>query len=200
MRGRIVGGIAAKKREKRERLCEAAATLFRVRGAASTAVEDIVRRAGVAKGTFYLYFHSKADILAEVVAQKTAEVIHESLRKVEALRFPRKIDKVVGFVDELVEAMRRDVPLLELIHDNLSWILYRRFLSRSEKDDTMRDLKGRFEDLMRESGRLPDAERVLFVVTELTVALSYNAIVHKEPAGIAQMKPILLDSVRRILA
>jgi len=200
MRGRIAGGIAAKKKEKRDRLCEAAETLFRDHGADATAVEDIVRGAGVAKGTFYLYFRSKADILSEIVAAKTAEMIHRALRKAESLRFPREIDKVVGFVDELVEAMRRDVPLLELIHHNLSWNLYRHFLSRTGNDATMRELRSRFDDLMRESSRPADAELVLFAVTELTVALSYNAIVRREPAGIARMKPVLLDSVRRILS
>ena len=36
--------------------------LFTTKGINSTAISDIVEKAGVAKGTFYLYFKDKYDI------------------------------------------------------------------------------------------------------------------------------------------
>jgi len=42
---------------------KAAGELFSKEGVEDTAVSDIVRRAGVAQGTFYLYFDSKDDVL-----------------------------------------------------------------------------------------------------------------------------------------
>lgn len=59
---------------KRAELAAAAATVFSERGVAGTAVSDIVRAAGVAQGTFYLYFDSKDDVLLAVAEQFVAEV------------------------------------------------------------------------------------------------------------------------------
>ncbi|MGB6199643.1 MAG: TetR/AcrR family transcriptional regulator [Candidatus Acidiferrales bacterium] len=49
---------------RREELMDAAQRLFLERGVDSTTIERITSGAGVAKGTFYLYFSSKEDVLA----------------------------------------------------------------------------------------------------------------------------------------
>src|SRR3546814_5848805 len=48
---------------RRGALIEAAGTLFVEQGVDATTVDDIAKRAGVAKGTFYHYFGSKACML-----------------------------------------------------------------------------------------------------------------------------------------
>ncbi|MBN9044517.1 MAG: TetR/AcrR family transcriptional regulator [Rhizobiales bacterium] len=48
---------------RRDELMTAAEELFLEKGFAAASVDEIVRRADVAKGTFYLYFRSKDDIL-----------------------------------------------------------------------------------------------------------------------------------------
>ncbi|MHC5231158.1 TetR/AcrR family transcriptional regulator [Brucella sp. LJL56] len=48
---------------RRDELMAAAEALFLERGFAATSVDEIVRLADVAKGTFYLHFRSKDDIL-----------------------------------------------------------------------------------------------------------------------------------------
>lgn len=57
-------------------LLASAARLFREKGVRAVSVDDIVQGAGVAKGTFYLYFKIKDDLLAklaEVVVQQMAQ-------------------------------------------------------------------------------------------------------------------------------
>ena len=51
------------KLERRERLYEAALTLFRSQGYEATTVDQITRRAGLAKGTFFNYFPTKDAVL-----------------------------------------------------------------------------------------------------------------------------------------
>jgi len=51
----------------RQRILDAAETEFGENGFARTAIASIVNRAGVAQGTFYLYFPSKDDVLRELV-------------------------------------------------------------------------------------------------------------------------------------
>jgi AcrR family transcriptional regulator len=50
--------------ERRNELMNAAQQLFLRQGVASTTIEQITSNADVAKGTFYLYFSSKDDVLA----------------------------------------------------------------------------------------------------------------------------------------
>ena len=59
---------------KRAELAGAAARVFGERGVAGTAVSDIVKAAGVAQGTFYLYFDSKDDVLLAVAEQFVAGI------------------------------------------------------------------------------------------------------------------------------
>jgi AcrR family transcriptional regulator len=50
--------------ERRDQLLQVAERMFLKQGVAPTTVEQITQAAGVAKGTFYLYFKSKEDVLA----------------------------------------------------------------------------------------------------------------------------------------
>jgi TetR/AcrR family transcriptional regulator len=69
--------IAAKVRAKRERrkearpgeLLDAALALFVEKGFAATRVDEVARRAGVSKGTLFLYFPSKEELFKAVVRE-----------------------------------------------------------------------------------------------------------------------------------
>jgi TetR/AcrR family transcriptional regulator, transcriptional repressor for nem operon len=50
--------------QRRNDLLDAAQSLVVEKGVAATTLDDVTRRAGVAKGTFYLYFRSKDDLVA----------------------------------------------------------------------------------------------------------------------------------------
>lgn len=52
---------------RREQLLDAAVRTFTKAGYSATRVSDIVSEAGVAQGTFYLYFSSKRDIFRQLV-------------------------------------------------------------------------------------------------------------------------------------
>jgi AcrR family transcriptional regulator len=60
---------------RRSEIAAAAARLFAERGVANTAVSDIVKAAGVAQGTFYLYFESKDDVVLAVVDEMAGQMI-----------------------------------------------------------------------------------------------------------------------------
>lgn len=53
--------------ERPEQICAAALEVFAERGFAAAKVDEIARRAGVSKGTLYLYFADKAELFRAVV-------------------------------------------------------------------------------------------------------------------------------------
>jgi AcrR family transcriptional regulator len=55
------------KTERRQALLHAARDVFATKGYYATKVDDIVGRANVAKGTFYLYFRDKRSVFSELV-------------------------------------------------------------------------------------------------------------------------------------
>ena len=73
-----MGRVEENKKKKKEALFRTAYELFTTKGINSTAISDIVEKAGVAKGTFYLYFKDKYDIKNKLIAHKTKELIDQS--------------------------------------------------------------------------------------------------------------------------
>ena len=62
---------------RREELLSVATDLFIDRGYERTSIERITTQAGVAKGTFYLYFESKQDLLAQIVEAYGDELLNQ---------------------------------------------------------------------------------------------------------------------------
>ncbi|MCL5264955.1 MAG: TetR/AcrR family transcriptional regulator [Chloroflexi bacterium] len=61
--------VTSRGQQTRQRILEAAEELFGERGYERTGVVDICQRAGVAQGTFYLYFTDKKATLIELVKE-----------------------------------------------------------------------------------------------------------------------------------
>lgn len=56
-----------RKQETRREILGAALACFAERGYHATGIADIVRRVGIAQGTFYLYFQSKREIVEQIL-------------------------------------------------------------------------------------------------------------------------------------
>ena len=100
--------IEPQKARKRARILEAATQLFIQHGYRKTSVDDVARRAGVAKGTVYLYFPRKADLLGHALLEERKSLLGrfeplfaDELRGAERLRL-----WLVTLLDSL-----RDQPL-----------------------------------------------------------------------------------------
>ena len=61
-----------------QELLEAAIDLFVERGYAATRLEDVARRAGVSKGTLYLYYENKEELFKAVVRSNIVPAIGEA--------------------------------------------------------------------------------------------------------------------------
>lgn len=66
---------AEQKPATRRRILEAASQAFRERGVAETGVDEVMRRAGLTHGGFYVHFRGKADLVAEACAAGFSEAV-----------------------------------------------------------------------------------------------------------------------------
>ena len=80
---------------RREELMDAARDLFLEKGFAATSVDEIVRVADVAKGTFYIYFKTKDEVL-EALKVRFIETfcrrVEEAVEKRAADDWPGRLD------------------------------------------------------------------------------------------------------------
>src|SRR2546425_12784691 len=67
-----------RKQARPQELLVAALDLFVERGFAATRSEDVAARAGVSKGTLYLYYPSKEELLKAVVRENLGNLITEA--------------------------------------------------------------------------------------------------------------------------
>ena len=65
-----MGKLELNKKKKKDALFNTAFELFTTKGLTKTTISDIVDQAGVAKGTFYLYFKDKYDIRNKLVSTR----------------------------------------------------------------------------------------------------------------------------------
>ena len=63
---------------RRQELMDAAVKVFKEKGIAKSTIADITEAAGVAKGTFYLYFDSKEHLLGALKEQFVGEIIENA--------------------------------------------------------------------------------------------------------------------------
>ena len=68
-----MGKLESNKKKKEDALYNTAFELFTTKGTNKTTISDIVEKAGVAKGTFYLYFKDKYDIRNKLASSKTVQ-------------------------------------------------------------------------------------------------------------------------------
>ena len=102
---------------RRAELVSAAASVFAERGVARTPVSDIVKAAGVAQGTFYLYFESKDDVVL-AVAQRFAGTLVEGIEQAVAAPDRSAVDKLLALRDSFSDATRAPIApeLMDILH------------------------------------------------------------------------------------
>lgn len=102
---------------RRAELSSAAMAVFAERGVAGTTISDIVKAAGVAQGTFYLYFDSKSDVVVAVVDQ-IADMMLVAIEAAVSTAGATAVEKLLGLRDVLTgfDADRGAVELADFIH------------------------------------------------------------------------------------
>ncbi len=98
--------------DRRAAIVEAAFAVFRDSGFTAARMEDVARRAGVAKGTVYLYFTDKQALFEAVIgAMILPRVDHvEAVVQAAAVPAEERLRGLIRFVyDQLVDSERREV-------------------------------------------------------------------------------------------
>jgi AcrR family transcriptional regulator len=126
----------ARSGERRDAILSAALDEFSTRGFEAARLDDVAKRAGVAKGTIYLYFRDKETLFQELIRAMLTPLVGtiEALGQAE-LPLAVLADRLADlFVREVYETRRKDVIRLMITEGRrfpkLAEFYYREVLSR----------------------------------------------------------------------
>ena len=187
--------VEENKLQKKNSLMDTAYQLFRSQGLGKTSIADIAQRAGVAKGTFYLYFKDKYDLHERLVVRKSEELFSHALSCSGYADLADPEDKILAIIDDILFSLRDDPILLHFINKNLSWGAFHRALSHSGTD-----YPAVFADIVGDkSPDRDELELVIYTVLELVGATCYSVILDADPVDLDHYLPYLHRAVRAIL-
>lgn len=94
-------------------ILEAARRVFARKGFGAT-VDEIAEAAGLAKGTLYLYFHSKREIYLAALRQSFAGLLEETRRSVETA--PAVEEKIRAFIATCIRHAEDNKDFISIFH------------------------------------------------------------------------------------
>ena len=196
-----MGKVDTNKKLKENSLLKTAFEFFTTKGFSKTSITDIVSKAGVAKGTFYLYFKDKYDIRNKLISHKSSQLFKKAIAdlgdKLDALPFEEKIVKVS---DHIINQLNENQSLLTFISKNLSWGIFKTAITSPVSDDDV-DFSSIYVKLLSEAPKgIKDPEIMLFMIIELVSSTCYSAILYKEPCSLEKLKPYLYNNIRMMIA
>src|SRR5512141_103498 len=105
------GARAKRSAERRKAILAAALDEFSSRGFAATRLDDVARRADVAKGTIYLHFADKETLFQELIRMELSPVLsaleHAAHADIPIRQVAEQLIEI--FVREIFETRRKDV-------------------------------------------------------------------------------------------
>lgn len=136
--------------EKEKRIIWAATTLFAKYGIRKTTIDEIARDAGMAKGTIYLYFRNKQEIVSAVVRRLGVDLIATLQRAVASQdNAPEKLEAFVLERFRFTEAQKRLMNISEEVHQEVDDYLKRSLTGRNVLEEYFRQERAIIETILQ---------------------------------------------------
>lgn len=194
-----MGRVIENKQAKRNSIFHSSFDLFRTKGFFQTSISDIVAKAGVAKGTFYLYFKDKYDLRDKLIAYKAGSLFHAAELKLKKTEIEDFSERLIFIADQIIDRLAKEPEFLKFISKNLSWGIFKTALLKGH-DTGETDFYDTFLRMVEESPyEFKNPEIMLFMIIELVGSSCYSCILDNEPLPMKEYKPYLYEVIRGII-
>ena len=192
----LIKKIKKDKKDKKEILMNSATNLFKTKGIYSTTVSDIVKDAGIAKGTFYLYFRDKDEVVNAVIMKEANILLNKAIEESKTLENAKLSEKIVFIADHVIDVFLKNKSDLEIIHKNL----YKGLFSKDENGIT---LFSKAVDEFISYNKYENKEKIqkkLYIIIEMVGGVCYNSIYNNMPYDIFDIKEELFEAIGSIVS
>ena len=193
-----MGKLEINKKQKKDALFQTAYDLFTVKGFAKTTISDIVNSAGLAKGTFYLYFRDKYDLKDKLIIHKSAQLFSDAYKALQCEDITDFEDQVIWIMDYFIDRFRKEHSLLRFIAKNLSWGILKNTFEQKVPEESRKLYEYYLEMLQKSNVTCKEPELMLFTFIELVSATCYNCILYEQPVSIDEYLPYLHKCIHQI--
>lgn len=191
--------VADKKLAKKVKLIDAAYDLFTEKGVNITPIDEVVKMAGVAKGTFYLYFKDKYDLLDQMVISRSEAMIYDALNLLEKESGSREMapdEKLIFFTDCVIDMLGENKELVSLIKKNLTAF---QSLVMAGEDSKLLDGSKRLIEIFTSGGFSEiEAQKYLYLLTTMVASASCNAVLTATPFSVEELRPSIHGIIKSI--
>ncbi|MGN0463906.1 MAG: TetR/AcrR family transcriptional regulator [Acutalibacteraceae bacterium] len=182
--------VADKKLAKKIKLIDAAYDLFTSKGVNITPIDDVVKLAGVAKGTFYLYFKDKYDLLDQIIISRSEAMVFDALNLLEKESENREMqpaEKLIFFTDNIMDMLNENEEFVSLIQKNLPAFQSLAVVGENSK---LLDGSKKLIEIFTDGGFSEiDAQKYLYLLTTMVVSAGCNSILNPVSLSIDEIKP-----------
>lgn len=193
-----------KKTEKRMKIIETGYRLFQQKSVSSTAIDDVVKAAGIARGTFYLYFKDKSDLLEQIILYKSTETMRLLLNEVQStldVGNAPLVEVAAAFIDKYIDFLLAHKDVLAVVTKNISSCM-KLFPSFYDKEIAA-VYDGIIEKFVSSGCPSDKANRTVYMVADLIGSVCSDAILSGKPFTIEEIredvKGAALSIVRGVL-
>lgn len=205
-----MGKVLQNKLRKQQALLDSAYELFTTIGFSKTTIRDIAHKAGVAKGTFYLYFNDKVAIRDALIRSKASLLLQEACASMDEFLSSQDseldtADKFIYIINYFVDYVSEDISFLKFMSKHLSWGLFTeshkttQYVSDADKSPVIDFVEYIQNMLKADNVSLRDPEVLIFTLLELVSSSCYDIILYKEPMPIKEFKPHLYSTIRLLV-
>ncbi len=128
---------------RKQAIVEAATTCFAGRGYHDTAISDIIEHAGIARGTFYLYFKGKEDVFRHILDEFIRH-IGEQIKTIELAGKDSPAEQMRANVARLVDAVLANPAPAKIVFNEAVGL-------NPEIDDKLRSFYDRLTGMIEKS-------------------------------------------------
>lgn len=185
--------ITKKKNEKYTKILDTALGLFEKNGTHLVSIDEIVKGAGVAKGTFYLYFKDRYDLISTLIIEKASKYMSLLSDEYKPRDFGDVSTSVRHYIEYLSDFLQKNKTLCILIEKNLNTCVN---AVAQTKEGPIKELYEKiFSELVNCGVAEAEARAKLYLYIELIVSSCCNAIIRETPYTIEELKPHLCQII-----
>ena len=185
--------ITQKKNEKYTKILDTALGLFEKNGTHLVSIDEIVKGAGVAKGTFYLYFKDRYDLISTLIIEKASKYMSLLSDEYEPRDFGDVSTSVHHYIEYISDFLQKNKTLCILIEKNLNTCVN---AVAQTKEGPIKELYEKiFSELINCGVSEAEARAKLYLYIELIVSSCCNAIIRETPYTIEELKPHLCQII-----
>lgn len=195
----IKSKVYENKEDKEKRILEASYSLLTEKGFKDTTIQEIVDRAKVAKGTFYLYFKDKYDVEKKLIINISKNLFENAIKEVNEKKLNDFSDKIIAIIDYVIDYLKDNKDVLNIISKSLSLGVFGDNISNLIDDKPIGILDMFLKSAKDNNIKLKNPEITLFMIIELTSSVVFSSIMLNIPLPIDKVKPYLYESIRKII-